>query len=316
MIAKLLQQQKAHIDYFYQQVDEESLEETFAVIAQCKGVLFVTGVGKSGFVAQKIAATMMSTGSKAFFLPPLDALHGDLGMVTEEDAVLILSKSGQTEELLQLLPFIRNKGAMTVGFTSKERSRLALGCDHHIYLPCEQELCPFDLAPTTSTELQLVVGDLLSVYLMEQKQFSLDEYAKNHPGGSIGRRATVRVADLMQEPPLCELDQRLEEILAEFTKRRCGCMVVVNKKRELQGIFTDGDLRRALQQRGESVLQERLGDLMTKTARTTSAKTLAVDAMKKMESDQKHPIMVLPVVDDKEVVGLLKMHDIIQSGLS
>ena len=318
MIKKLIDEQRAHLDYFYEQLDHEAVQKSFDRIAECQGVVFLTGVGKSGFVAQKVAATLMSTGTKAFFLPPLDALHGDLGMVNNKDMVLILSKSGQTEELLHLLPFIRSKGAMTIVATSSGKSRLAAACDDYIHLPCEKELCPFDLAPTTSTELQLLVGDLLSIYLMEKKSFSLDEYAQNHPGGSIGRRASVRVSDLMKEKtqmPLCIADVCLEEVLVDFTEKRCGCLIVVDEKKRLQGIFTDGDLRRALQTKGERVLKERLGDLMTKTARCISSKAPAIDAMKVMESDQQHPIMVLPVVDDGEVIGIIKMHDLIQSGL-
>lgn len=318
MIEKLLQQQKESLDYFYRSLDHKNMEKVFARIAQCNGVLFLTGVGKSGFVAQKVAATMMSTGTKAFFLPPIDALHGDLGMVSKEDMILILSKSGQTEELLHILPFIRNKGAMTIALTSNAQSPLVKACDDHVYLPCMQELCPFDLAPTTSTEIQLLLGDLLTIYLMEKKQFSLDQYAQNHPGGVIGKRATVHVKDLMKkrsDTPLCLADLCLEEVLHDFTDKRCGCMIVEDEQRRLQGIFTDGDLRRALQGKGEGVLKEKLAQLMKKSARSISSTAPAIEALRLMESDQKHPIMVLPVVDDGEVVGIIKMHDIIQSGI-
>jgi arabinose-5-phosphate isomerase len=318
MIETLLRRQKEHLEYFYEHIDQTSLQIVFDRISACRGVLFLTGVGKSGFVAQKVAATMMSTGTKAFFLPPLDALHGDLGMVNREDIVIIFSKSGQTEELLHLLPFIRSKGALLISITSHEQSRLAKSCEYHIHLPCEKELCPFDLAPTTSTEIQLLIGDLLAIYLMEKKQFSLDQYRQNHPGGSIGRRATVHVKDLMKErcdTPLCIADACLEEVLRDFTDKRCGCLIVVDENKRLQGIFTDGDLRRALQKKGEKVLKESLGSLMTREARYISSEAPAIEAMKLMESDHKHPIMVLPVVENEEVVGIIKMHDIIQSGI-
>lgn len=318
MIKRLLQQQQENIEYFYKKIDHNILERVFSFISSSRGVLFLTGVGKSGFVAQKVAATLMSTGTKAFFLPPLDALHGDLGMVSREDILLIFSKSGQTEELVHLLPFIRSKGATVIALTSNEQSRLAKSVEYHIYLPCLKELCPFDLAPTTSTEIQLLIGDLLSIYLMKSKEFSLDQYAQNHPGGSIGRRATVHVKDLMKEKsdtPLCVATLCLEEVLRDFTDKRCGCLIVVDEKNQFQGIFTDGDLRRALQKKGEQVLKEHLGALMTKGARVISSGAPAIDAMKLMEEDHKNPITVLPVVDDGEVVGIIKMHDIIQSGL-
>lgn len=319
MLKELLTKQKHHLDYFFKQIDLGSCEELLNALYQCEGVLFFTGVGKSGFIAQKIAATMLSTGTKAFFLPPIDALHGDLAMVGKKDIVLILSKSGETEELLHLLPFIRNKGAKIVAMVSNQNSRLAQGADHVLSLPCENELCPFDLAPTTSTVIQLLFGDLLAIALMEMRGFSVDQFAENHPRGQIGRRSSMRVRDLMLEKeatPLCFSESTLEEVLIDFTNKRCGCLVVIDEKKQLKGIFTDGDLRRALQKKGEKVLQEKVGELMSHSPKAISAEALAWDAMKLMESDQKHPVMVLPVLGDgKEVIGIIKMHDLIQAGL-
>ncbi|HEY4831357.1 MAG TPA: KpsF/GutQ family sugar-phosphate isomerase [Waddliaceae bacterium] len=319
MLQGLLLKQKQQIDYFYTYLDVAVCEELLYELVKCQGVLFFTGIGKSGFIAQKIAATMLSTGNKAFFLPPIDALHGDLGMVSKKDAVIILSKSGETEELLQLLPFIRNKGAKILGITSNKESRLARGSDHIVILPCENELCPFDLAPTTSTEVQLLFGDVLAIALMEIRGFSLSQFAENHPGGRIGRRSSMCVRDLMldkESSPLCLSEDRLEEVLIDFTNKRCGCLIIIDEKRQLKGIFTDGDLRRALQAKGEKILKEKVGELMTRTPKAIKAAALAWDAMKLMESDQKHPVMVLPVLDDKdEVIGIIKMHDLIQAGL-
>lgn len=320
MLNELFAKQKEYLDNFYSEVEIEPCEKFCERVVKSKGTLFITGVGKSGFIAQKIASTMMSTGTKSYFLSPIDALHGDLGMVAKEDIVMILSKSGETEELLTLLPFLRNRGAFLCGVTSNRDSRLAKGVDFPLFLPCLNELCPFDLAPTISTEIQLLFGDVLSIGIMRKKGFTLDQYAANHPGGRIGRRSSIKVRELMLDKeriPLCRMGDRLEDVLIHFTEKRCGCLIVIDESTRLKGIFTDGDLRRALQKNGEGVLQGKIGDMMTFCPKSIDADALAWDAMKMMESDQKHPIMVLPVIDSEKqkVVGILKMHDLIQAGL-
>lgn len=320
MLQKLFEKERELLNFFFEHIDVESCEELLERILESKGVLFFTGIGKSGFVAQKIAATMMSTGTKAFFLPPIDALHGDLGMVSSDDIVVILSKSGETEELLQLLPSLRNIRARIVAVCSSPYSGLVKGSDMHVILPCEHELCPFDLAPTTSTQTQLLFGDVLAIGLMEQKSFSLDRYAQNHPSGQIGRRSTFKVRDLMisaERTPTCSPSDTLEDVLIEFTDKRCGCLIVIDENRKVQGIFTDGDLRRALQSRGATVLETRIEELMSPKPKSIHDDALAWDAVRLMESDQKHPVMVLPVLESKknELVGIIKMHDLIQAGL-
>lgn len=320
MIKALLEKQKALIDSFYSALDVEKGNVILEAILNLAGTCFFTGVGKSGFVAQKIASTMMSTGTKAFFLPPIDALHGDLGMVGKEDIVLLLSKSGETEELLQLLPALRSKRAKTIALVSNPTSRLALGCDLFLHLPCEKELCPFDLAPTISTEIQLLFGDVLAVALMEEKGVNLELYAHNHPAGSLGRKLTLKVHDFMlapEETPFCFPEDSLEKVISDFSNKRCGCLIVIDEKRQLKGIFTDGDLRRALQAKGEQVLKQQIGNLMTRSPKSIDQDSLAWEAMKLMEADQKHPIMVLPVLNEEkqEVVGIVKMHDLLQAGL-
>lgn len=312
--------QKELLDHFYEVLDYNVCEKLFEHLKSIKGIFFFSGVGKSGFIAQKIASTMMSTGSKAFFLPPIDALHGDLGMVSPEDVVFLLSKSGETEELIQLLPSLRSKRVEIVAITSSEKSRLAKAADHSIVLPCKSELCPFDLAPTLSAELQLLFGDVLTVALMEAKGFTLDEYAQNHPSGQIGRRTTLRVKDLMLDEtrtPFCRPSDQLQQVLVEFTNKRCGCLLVVDEQKKLRGIFTDGDLRRALQLKGDQVLKEKIEDIMTPLPKSIDEDALAWDAVKLMESDQKHPVMVLPVLRREQgtVVGIIKMHDLIQAGI-
>lgn len=319
MIKKIFNKQRKAIDFFFRQLDLNACEQVLQEMLNCAGVLFFTGIGKSGYVAQKIAATMMSTGTKALFLSPIDALHGDLGLLSSQDILILLSKSGETEELLHLLPPVRNKGARIIALTSNPQSRLARAADFLVNLPCQSELCPFDLAPTTSTEIQLLVGDLLSVGLMEGKGFSVQAFAQNHPAGRIGKRITVKVSDLMldtSKAPLCAPNDLLENVLVDFTNKRCGCLLVIDEQQYLRGIFTDGDLRRALQAKGEKVLKETLENLMVPAPRVIQANALAWDAMKLMEADQKHPIMVLPVLaHDQRVVGIIKMHDIIQAGI-
>ncbi|MCH9610064.1 MAG: Arabinose 5-phosphate isomerase KdsD [Chlamydiales bacterium] len=320
MLKRLFAKQKEQLDHFFEKIDDQACTQLVESILQSEGVLFFTGVGKSGFIAQKIAATLMSTGTKAFFLPPIDALHGDLGMVCPKDIVIILSKSGETEELLQLLPSLRAKKAAVVAVCSNPNGRLVKGADSSIILPCEHELCPYDLAPTTSTQVQLLFGDALAIGLMEAKEFSLDRYAENHPSGQIGRRASFKVQDLMlcrDRTPTCHADDTLEAVLMEFTNKRCGCLLVLDEKERLLGIFTDGDLRRALQTHGPAVLEAKIADLMTPSPKSIHADEPAFDAVRLMESDQQHPVMVLPVLDRKmrSVVGIIKMHDLIQAGL-
>jgi len=320
MMKKLFARQKELLDYFFNHIDDVACEALMDKIIKNNGVLFFTGIGKSGFIAQKIAATLMSTGTKAFFLPPIDALHGDIGMVSSEDIVVILSKSGETEELMQLLPSLRAKKAAIVAICSSPNSSLVKGADSAVILPCEHELCPYDLAPTTSTQVQLLFGDALAIGLMERKRFSLDRYAENHPSGQIGRRASFKVKDFMlcrERTPICKPHDTLEAVLMEFTNKRCGCLLVVDEKEQLLGIFTDGDLRRALQSRGAAVLEAKIEEIMTRGPKSIHDDDPAWDAVRLMESDQKHPVMVLPVLDREKssVVGIIKMHDLIQAGL-
>lgn len=318
MLRELFQKQQELLENFYYNFDYAQGEKIFEAIARIDGVVFFTGVGKSGFVAQKIAATMMSTGTKALFLSPIDALHGDLGMVTAKDMVVVLSKSGETEELLQLLPALRNKGAQLIAITSNKFSRLSYAVDLSLELPCSGELCPFDLAPTISTALQMLFGDVLAMALMQKKGITLGEYAENHPAGRIGKRASLKVKDLMlqfEKTPLCSPNHTLKEVLIDFTDKRCGCMIVVDSEMHLQGIFTDGDLRRALQKQGERVLQESLQSLMIARPKAIEAEALAWEAMKLMEEDHKKPVMVLPVLEKERVIGLITLHAIIQAGL-
>jgi arabinose-5-phosphate isomerase len=318
VLKELIKKERQYLKYFFDHLDVESAEQILKIIHQCKGVMIFSGVGKSGLVAKKIAVTMISIGSKALYLSPIDSLHGDLGMVRKEDVVILLSKSGETEELMHLIPFVRNKGAQLIAIVSNPGSRLAKACDYSINLPLEHELCPFDMVPTISTSIQMIFGDILAVALMDLNKFSLDQFATNHPSGRIGRRITVKVKDLMitgEGIPLCKVHDKLVDTLVELSNKRCGCLIVIDDHHKLLGIFTDGDLRRSLLDLGSNVLEQTVGSLMTQNPKSIDSEVLAWEAMQKMEADQKHPITVLPVLKGEEVIGIIKMHDIVQSGI-
>lgn len=319
MLKELLDKQKLYTEYFFQNLDLEPIEKLMQYLSSCKGMIFLSGIGKSGIVAKKIAYTMVSTGTRAFYLTPIDALHGDLGMVTSEDVFIILSKSGESDELLNLIPAIKNKGAHLVGLVCNPSSKLAAACDSLIVLPFMRELCPFDMAPTISTTAQSLFGDLLTIALMKQKNFTLNEYALNHPSGRIGKRITLKVKDLMlkdDKVPLCHPDDFLKDVLVTLSNKRCGCILIVDEQKKLLGIFTDGDLRRTLQEIGGDFLSIPIKELMYTHPKTIDSNALAWDAMKMMEADPKKRITVLPVINDERIVqGLIHIHDIVQSGL-
>jgi arabinose-5-phosphate isomerase len=318
MLKSLFATQKKYIDYFFDHLDMDEVEAVLQLFLSCRGILFFTGIGKSGIIAQKIAATLVSTGTKAMFLPPIDALHGDLGIVNKNDVFVMLSKSGESDELMQLIPFVQSKGTKIVAIVSNAKSRIAKSADHIISLPLERELCPFDLAPTTSTAIQLIFGDVLAVGLMKARNFSVEDYALNHPAGRIGKRTRVQVKDIMIQGsniPLAYPQDKVVDVLHELSDKRSGCLIIVDEKKMLLGIFTDGDLRRALQKKGSMVLEEKIENIMTKSPRTIEPSKLAFEAMKLMESDILKPVMMLPVVEEGRVCGLIKMHDLIQGGL-
>lgn len=317
-IKHLFQTEQNHLNHFFNTIDLEQVEKFFKVLSECTGLIFFSGIGKSGLIAKKIAVTMTSTGTRALYLSPVDALHGDIGLVSSQDIFIFLSKSGESDELLSLVPYLRNKGATLMAIVSNPYSRLGKLCSHEVILPVENELCPFNLAPTTSTTVQLIFGDILAVALMEHKNFTLDQYSSNHPAGRIGKRILLKVKDLMitgDQVPLCLPENTLQEMIVDLSNKRAGCLIVADQEKNILGIFTDGDLRRALQKEGSAVLQTEMGKLMTKDCRTVSPQKLAWEAMQMMEANQNSPITIMPVVEEGKVVGIIKMHDILQSGL-
>lgn len=315
MLACLFADQRRYLNAFFEQLDLEQAEKVFQSVLSCSGSLILTGVGKSGHIAEKIAATLVSTGTSARFLSPGDALHGDIGCLSERDLLLVFSKSGESKELLELIPFVRKRGSTAIAIISRAHSQLGKLCDEEILLPVAQELCPYNLVPTTSAAIQLIFGDCLAIALMKTKQFSMENLAQNHPAGLLGKKITLHVADVMlqgEKIPFSRSQDLLIHVLPELSAKRCGCLIVVDQGKNLQGIFTDGDLRRSLEKRGALALQVPIGELMTRGAKTTSPDVLLWDALRQMEEDPVRLVTVLPVVNGRLVVGLLRLHDILQ----
>ncbi len=320
IVRSLMHDLSHSIGEFFRLFDLPSFLALIDTLLKSQGYMVFTGVGKSGFVAKKIAATLNSSGTPAFFLSPQDALHGDLGVIRQGDIVFLLSKSGETNELVELCPALRNKGACLVAVVSSTiGSRLGRASDIVFCLPELKELCPFDLAPTTSTLSQLIFGDLLSMTLMKKKGITRDDFIKNHPAGRIGKRHIIRVKDLMltgNAIPKCTESELLADVLVELSNKKCGCICIVDNDNKLLGIFTDGDLRRTIQSEREKAFSIPIGNLMTSGPKVVSSDMLAYNAMLMMEENPKRPVTVLPVVDSAyHLIGIIKMHDILQTGL-
>ena len=318
LVNRLLQDLQSNVEMVFRRFDEKQFSLLVTQVLQSSGNVFFTGVGKSGVIAKKIAMTFSCSGTKAFYLSPQNALHGDIGVIGKHDMIFLLSKSGETAELIELCPALRNKGAHLVAVVMNGSSRLAKACQTVFVLPEVKELCPFDLSPTTSTIAQLIFGDLLAMTLMRLKGVSFDDFIQNHPAGRIGKRRLLKVRDLMisgKGMPTCGPHDILGNVLVELSHKQCGCVCVVDEKLSLLGIFTDGDMKRAFLRSGPAALGTPMETLMTRTPRSVSPDVLAYEALCMMESDQQRPITVLPVVEGKTCIGLLKMHDILQSGV-
>jgi len=281
----------------------------------CKGRIVVTGVGKSGHIGGKIAATLASTGTPAFFVHSGEASHGDLGMITAQDVILALSNSGETTEILAILPLIKRLNISLIALTGNPNSTLAKFATIHLDVGVEQEACPLGLAPTSSTTAALVMGDALAVSLLEARGFTRDDFAFSHPGGQLGRRLLLRVSDIMHTDsaiPKVSENTLVSGAILEMTTKKLGMTAIVNSENELLGIFTDGDLRRLLGN-NLSLPNCKIGDVMTKNSKVIRADCLAAEAMQIM---QQQKISALCVVDDQQkVCGALNMHDLIRAGI-
>ncbi|MGR9036272.1 MAG: KpsF/GutQ family sugar-phosphate isomerase [Gammaproteobacteria bacterium] len=281
----------------------------------CSGRVVVTGMGKSGHIAGKIAATLASTGTPAFFVHPGEASHGDLGMITKQDVVLALSNSGETEEVLTILPIIKRLGVPLIAMTGNPSSTLAEVANAHINVSVAQEACPLGLAPTSSTTAALAMGDALAVSLLEARGFTRDDFAFSHPGGSLGKRLLLMVRDIMHvgdKMPSVPESAQLTEALLEMTEKKLGMTAVVDTGHRIVGIFTDGDLRRLLGKKLD-ITNTRIKDVMTADCTVISPDILAAEAMQIMEQKR---INALVVVDEGyRAVGALNMHDLIRAGI-
>jgi arabinose-5-phosphate isomerase len=297
----------------------ERIDARFAracdILLACRGRVVVTGMGKSGHVGGKIAATLASTGTPAFFVHPGEASHGDLGMITREDVVLAMSYSGETHEILTLLPLLKRMQVPLVAMTGKPSSTLATTADVHLDVSVALEACPLNLAPTASTTATLAMGDALAVALLDARGFKPEDFALSHPGGSLGRRLLLKVADVMhrgERLPRVQQDTPLREALLEMSAKGLGMTVVENAEGRVLGVFTDGDLRRVLDQERD-FRSTRMGEVMTGHGQRIGADQLAAEAVARMEQ---HKITALLVVDAEErLEGIVHMHELLRAGV-
>ena len=289
-------------------------EKTVQIIAACKGRVVISGVGKSGIIAQKIAATLNSTGTPSLFMHTADAVHGDIGMVQKEDVVLIISKSGASHEIKSIVPLIKNFGNTIIGMCGEENSFLAKNCSYFLNTAVSQEACPNNLAPTSSTTAQMVMGDALAVCLMNVAGFKGHDFAKFHPGGNLGKRLYLRVKDLyiFNAKPAVLPDAGLKEIIVQISKGRLGATAVITQEQEISGIITDGDLRRMLE-KSDMLSQVKAADILTRNPKKIEADDLAVNALEVLRNND---ISQLIVIDNTEkYVGMLHLHDLIKEGI-
>jgi arabinose-5-phosphate isomerase len=300
---------------------EESLssrfEEAVRMLQACQGKVILMGVGKSGLIANKIAATMVSTGTPAVFLHGSEGMHGDIGIVAKDDVVIAVGKSGESEELVALLPFIRKIGARIVSITAKLESTLARGSDLVLITPIGEEACPLNMAPTCSTTSALVLGDAIAMALMKLRNFQPDDFALLHPGGQLGKRLLFTVDDCMRKGdanPVIDLSQSIRTMLCEMTSKRAGAVSVIDDQSRLLGLITDFDIRRTLEE-GQDLFAMAIAEVMNAKPNFVYADEKAVTALEFMEKREK-PISVLPVLDRQDkVVGMIHLHDLISRGL-
>ncbi len=318
-MAELLRLEARAIESAVGRLQRDQVERVIEILTGCKGKVVLLGVGKSGIIAQKIAATMTSSGTASIYLHPSDALHGGLGIVRPDDVVIALSNSGETDEVIQILPYLKRRQVPIIALVGNVNSTLAERADAVLDASVDQEACPLNLAPTTSTTVALAIGDALAMTLMQAKGLTSDDFALNHPAGQLGKRLTLRVADLMHagvKNPTISTAAPWLEVISAISKFGLGAVNVVDGEGKLAGIITDGDLRRSLQKIDYANLSNiRSEALMTSDPVVVTPEMLAFDALRLME-DRPSQISVLPVVDDKRAcIGLIRVHDIVRSGL-
>jgi len=299
---------------------EDRIDENFKVAVEillnCKGRVIITGMGKSGIIAKKIASTMTSTGTAAFFMHPAEGVHGDLGAVLKDDVVICISKSGNTEEILKLLPVFCRRKIPVIAMTGNKESELAKSSTVVLDVSVKEEACPYDLIPTASTTATLVMGDALAVALLQQRGFSIDDFAQFHPGGNIGKRLLLRIDDIMRTgDDIAKVNENapLPKTIIEITSKRLGATCIMDDEDNLVGIITDGDLRRLIEQRHD-LWKLRAKDVMTRNPKCVASGVLAVEALNLME---KYSINVLIIVDKKNYpIGMVHIHDLLKAGIA
>ena len=305
-----------------QRMSQHDAKRAVELLVACTGKVLVTGVGKSGLVAQKIAASLTSVGLMSVYLNPLDALHGDIGVVRDGDVIIVISNSGETSELLTIIPYVKKRAVTLLGILGKTTSSLGARCDVVLDASVEREASPIDQVPTSSTAVAMAIGDALTVAWMTAKGVSVQDFAMNHPAGAIGRRLTLMVHDLMiprEKLLMISVEAKLPEVVNALTTQAVGAVIVASPTNAyaLGGIITDGDLRRALKRTPANQWGTLIAkDLMTSAPISVSSGTPAIEALTLMERNAKKAITVLPVIDAEKVVGMLRMHDLVQAGLS
>ncbi len=290
-----------------------NVEELCTNISNCKGKIFITGVGKSGHIANKFAATLSSTGTPSFFIHPAEALHGDLGMIEKNDAILAISKSGESKEICDLIPAIKMKKIDLFSITENVNSTIARASLTHILVKVKREACPNDLAPTSSTTVTLALGDAIAVALLKSKGFTSEDFAKSHPGGKLGKKLTLRTKDLMvpiKKAAVVKDTETIKDLIFEVSEKKQG-IALVKKGAAIVGVFSDGDLRRQLQ-KNIQIDKVKLSSVLTKKFKTINSEELVVKAAEKMKSFK---VYTLVVEENKKVVGILTMHDILEANV-
>lgn len=314
-VAELLRLEAAAIEQSIKRLEKSTVEKAFEILENCTGKIVVLGIGKSGVIAQKIAQTLTSTGTVAVFVHPSDALHGSLGIITAGDVVIALSNSGETDEILLLLPALKARNINLISIVGNPDSTLARQSDLYLDSSVDKEACPLNLAPTCSTTVALAIGDALAMTLMEAKNLTAEDFAVNHPAGRLGKRLTLKVADLMCESPNIAPQANWLEVVRALSRHALGAVNIVDKNGGLIGIVTDGDLRRTIEKTTPENFSGLIAEqMMTMNPTIAAPEMLAFDALQMMENRPRQ-ISVLPVVKDGVCVGLLRLHDIVRSGL-
>ncbi|MFY8327827.1 KpsF/GutQ family sugar-phosphate isomerase [Pseudoalteromonas sp. ZZD1] len=294
---------------------DENFNQACQLMYQCQGRIIVVGMGKSGHIGNKIAATLASTGTPAFFVHPGEASHGDLGMITRGDVVMLISNSGETSEVLNIIPVIKRIGAKMIAMTSNPTSSMANWADAHVCIKVSKEACPLGLAPTASTTATLAMGDAIAVALLETRGFTADDFALSHPGGSLGKRLLLCLKDLMHDgasTPIIKDTQCIKDALIEMSAKGLGMTAIVNNLGQLNGLFTDGDLRRILEQRID-IHSTLISEVMTRSCTTATADMLAAEALNIMERKRINGLIVID--ENRHPIGALNMQDLLKAGV-